>query len=61
MTNNEKLNLAEELILEIWDTIVPDRPDQDAFTEINWIAERIVGDLQDWRSYLHDFDKDIQK
>lgn len=55
MTNDEKLKQARELVFEVWDDLVPDRPDaDDRYDDINRIAERTIYDLQEIQVYVDD-------
>lgn len=54
MTNDQKLIAATELIMDVWENLVPDRPPEsiaeiEAFEEISAIAERISSGIDQLR------------
>jgi len=55
-TDEEKLNLAKQMIFEVWDALVPDYPVEDEYyQEIGATAERLVYDIQEMQRFVDDF------
>jgi hypothetical protein len=57
MTNDQKLIAATDLIMDVWGDLVPDRPpktfeEMKGFEEIDAIAERIIGDIDQLRELV---------
>lgn len=54
MKNAEKLSKAEQLIIEVYDSVVPDGSDQDEFADVFQTVQRIVADIQDLKARIQD-------
>jgi hypothetical protein len=57
MTNDQKLIAATELIMDVWDDLIPDGPpetidEMNIFEEINLAAERIFYDIDQLRELI---------
>lgn len=53
---DDKLDKAEKLICDIWDTIVPDYPVEDPyFSKIDETADGILNGIKELRIFVDDF------
>jgi hypothetical protein len=59
MTNEDKLTLAEKLVEEVWNDLVPDKPprtvaEEEYFDFVEGVANRIISDISQMQSFVVD-------
>lgn len=56
VTNEQKLEEAQKLILEVWEALVPDYPILDIYyLQIGMTADRLISDLQEMQRFVEEF------
>jgi hypothetical protein len=58
VTNEQKLEKAQKLIIEVWEALVPDDPVVDVYyLQIGMTADRLISNLQEMQKFVDAFNK----